>query len=111
MHTFLVEHVDNDESHTLYVFNVSKLMKKSGYMSILSEICWSTLCMLAAISIIFSAFRDTPRKRGGAMSGSSGSGRSATTVCSINAEPQPEEAVDENFPVSRSVCLLNIKTF
>uniref|UniRef100_A0AAQ6ICV3 Protein NPAT C-terminal domain-containing protein n=1 Tax=Anabas testudineus TaxID=64144 RepID=A0AAQ6ICV3_ANATE len=41
---------------------------------------------------------ETPRKRSGAQSGSSGSGRSATTVCSLNAEPQPEEVVDENFP-------------
>ncbi|XP_069003706.1 protein NPAT isoform X1 [Embiotoca jacksoni] len=41
---------------------------------------------------------DTPRKRGGALSVSSGPGRSATTVGSLTAEPQPEEAVDENFP-------------
>ncbi|XP_076591866.1 protein NPAT [Chaetodon auriga] len=41
---------------------------------------------------------DTPRKRGGAVSGSSGPGRCATTASSLNAEPQPEEAVDENFP-------------
>lgn len=71
----------------------------------------NTLCTLAPYSVIFSAFRDTPRKRSGALSGSSGSGRSAATVCSLNAEPQPEETVDENFPVSRSVCLLNIETF
>ncbi|XP_027136368.1 protein NPAT isoform X2 [Larimichthys crocea] len=41
---------------------------------------------------------DTPRKRGGAVSGSSGLARCATTASSLNAEPQPEEAVDENFP-------------
>ncbi|XP_070762283.1 protein NPAT [Enoplosus armatus] len=41
---------------------------------------------------------DTPRKRGGAPSGSSGPGRCALTTSSLNAEPQPEEAVDENFP-------------
>ncbi|XP_029302714.1 LOW QUALITY PROTEIN: protein NPAT [Cottoperca gobio] len=36
---------------------------------------------------------DTPRKRGGAQTGSS-----AMTVSTPNAEPQPEEAADENFP-------------
>ncbi|XP_063763863.1 protein NPAT isoform X2 [Eleginops maclovinus] len=36
---------------------------------------------------------DTPRKRGGAQSGSN-----AMTVSTPNAEPQTEEAVDENFP-------------
>ncbi|XP_030601284.1 protein NPAT-like [Archocentrus centrarchus] len=41
---------------------------------------------------------DTPRKRSGALSGSSVPGRSATTANSISAEPQPEEVVDENFP-------------
>ncbi|XP_071327845.1 protein NPAT isoform X2 [Trachinotus anak] len=41
---------------------------------------------------------DTPRKRSGALSVSSGPGRSATAVSSVNAEPQPEEVVDENFP-------------
>lgn len=41
---------------------------------------------------------DTPRKRGGAVSGSGGPGRCATTASSLNSEPQPEEAVDENFP-------------
>ncbi|XP_072248834.1 protein NPAT [Leuresthes tenuis] len=41
---------------------------------------------------------ETPRKRSGALSGSSGPGRSAATVSSLDAEPQPEEAVDENFP-------------
>ncbi|XP_040903087.1 protein NPAT [Toxotes jaculatrix] len=41
---------------------------------------------------------DTPRKRSGALSGSSGPGRSATTTTSLTAEPQPEEVVDENFP-------------
>ncbi|XP_056230773.1 protein NPAT [Seriola aureovittata] len=41
---------------------------------------------------------DTPRKRSGALSVSSGPGRSATTVTTVNAEPQPEEVVDENFP-------------
>ncbi|XP_041851370.1 protein NPAT [Melanotaenia boesemani] len=41
---------------------------------------------------------ETPRKRSGAVSGSSGPPRSATTVSSVSAEPQPEEVVDENFP-------------
>nr|XP_046246230.1 protein NPAT isoform X2 [Scatophagus argus] len=41
---------------------------------------------------------DTPRKRGGAVSGSSGVGRCATATPGFNAEPQLEEAVDENFP-------------
>ncbi|XP_044057155.1 protein NPAT isoform X2 [Siniperca chuatsi] len=41
---------------------------------------------------------DTPRKRGGAPSGSSGPGRCAMMASGLNAEPQPEEAVDENFP-------------
>ncbi|XP_049916116.1 protein NPAT isoform X1 [Epinephelus moara] len=41
---------------------------------------------------------DTPRKRGGAQSGSSTPGRSAMTVNTPSAEPQPEETVDENFP-------------
>ncbi|GAA6218255.1 protein NPAT [Lates japonicus] len=41
---------------------------------------------------------DTPRKRSGALSGSSGPGRSMTTVSTLSAEPQPEEVVDENFP-------------
>ncbi|XP_019950771.2 protein NPAT isoform X1 [Paralichthys olivaceus] len=41
---------------------------------------------------------DTPRKRGGAQSGASGPGRSATAVSSVSAEPEPEEVVDENFP-------------
>lgn len=46
-------------------------------------------------------FRDTPRKRSGAPSGSSAPSRSATAAGSSSAEPQPEEAVDENFPVSK----------
>uniref|UniRef100_A0A8D3D409 Protein NPAT C-terminal domain-containing protein n=1 Tax=Scophthalmus maximus TaxID=52904 RepID=A0A8D3D409_SCOMX len=38
---------------------------------------------------------DTPRKRGGALSGSSGLSRSAAaTISNLNAEPQPEEAAD-----------------
>ncbi|XP_053278229.1 protein NPAT [Pleuronectes platessa] len=41
---------------------------------------------------------DTPRKRGGAQSGTSGPGRSATAVSSVSAEPQPEEVVNETFP-------------
>ncbi|XP_026153752.1 protein NPAT [Mastacembelus armatus] len=41
---------------------------------------------------------DTPRKRSGALGGSTGTGRSTTAVSSLNAEPQPEEVVDENFP-------------
>ncbi|XP_054471399.1 protein NPAT [Anoplopoma fimbria] len=41
---------------------------------------------------------DTPRKRGGAQSGCSTPGRSAMTVSTPNAEPQPEEAADGNFP-------------
>lgn len=47
------------------------------------------------------AFRDTPRKRGGALTGSSGPGRSAPPPSSLSGEPQPDEVVDENFPVSR----------
>ncbi|XP_013124832.1 protein NPAT isoform X2 [Oreochromis niloticus] len=42
---------------------------------------------------------DTPRKRSGALSGSSAPGRSATPAGSSSAEPQPEEVVDENFPL------------
>uniref|UniRef100_A0A3Q1FZG1 Protein NPAT n=2 Tax=Acanthochromis polyacanthus TaxID=80966 RepID=A0A3Q1FZG1_9TELE len=41
---------------------------------------------------------DNPRKRSGALGGSSGAGRSATTAGSLNSEPQPEEVVNENFP-------------
>ncbi|XP_034724066.1 protein NPAT isoform X2 [Etheostoma cragini] len=41
---------------------------------------------------------DTPRKRGGAQSGSSVLGRCAMTVSDPSAESQPEEAADENFP-------------
>ncbi|XP_024132284.1 protein NPAT isoform X2 [Oryzias melastigma] len=42
---------------------------------------------------------DTPRKRGGGPGGSSGPNRSAPPpVGSVSTEPQPEEAVDENFP-------------
>ncbi|KAM6933161.1 protein NPAT [Xenentodon cancila] len=41
---------------------------------------------------------DTPRKRSGALSGSSGPSKSTMTTSSVNAEPQPEEIVDENFP-------------
>lgn len=40
---------------------------------------------------------DTPRKRGGAQSGSSTPSRCATTVGTPNAEPQPEDG-DGNFP-------------
>ncbi|XP_078479914.1 protein NPAT-like [Lampetra planeri] len=41
---------------------------------------------------------DTPRKRSGAVSASSGTGRSTTSVSNLTAEQQPEEVVDENFP-------------
>ncbi|XP_060902215.1 protein NPAT isoform X1 [Labrus mixtus] len=41
---------------------------------------------------------DTPRKRSGAPSGSSGPSRSAMAVGGHSAEAQPEEVVDENFP-------------
>ncbi|XP_061575089.1 protein NPAT [Cololabis saira] len=41
---------------------------------------------------------DTPRKRSGAQSGSSGPSKSTVTASSVNPEPQPEEIVDENFP-------------
>ncbi|XP_023155347.2 protein NPAT [Amphiprion ocellaris] len=41
---------------------------------------------------------DNPRKRSGALGGSSGAGRSATTAGSLNSEPQTEEVVNENFP-------------
>ncbi|RVE64558.1 hypothetical protein OJAV_G00127100 [Oryzias javanicus] len=47
---------------------------------------------------------DTPRKRGGAPGGSSGPNRSALPpVGSVSTEPQPEEVVDETFPVSQLV--------
>lgn len=60
---------------------------------------WEVL--VASSSIIFSAAcRDTPRKRSGAPSGSSGPGRGPMTVSNLGAEPQPEEVVDENFPVN-----------
>ncbi|CAG6005651.1 unnamed protein product [Menidia menidia] len=41
---------------------------------------------------------ETPKKRSGASSGSSGPGKSAGTISNPSAEPQPEEAVEENFP-------------
>ncbi|KAM7399539.1 hypothetical protein PAMP_018805 [Pampus punctatissimus] len=45
---------------------------------------------------------ETPRKRSGAPSGSSGPGRSSVTVSNVGGtEPQPEEVVDENFPVNQ----------
>lgn len=52
--------------------------------------------------ICSAAIRDTPRKRSSALSGSSGTGRSTMIVGNHSAEPQPEEVVDENFPVSKS---------
>lgn len=64
--------------------------------------CSSHVHVAAKSIICFAVFRDTPRKRGGATSGSSGPGRCAITASSFSAEPQPEEAVDGNFPVSRS---------
>ncbi|XP_037326843.2 protein NPAT isoform X2 [Pungitius pungitius] len=42
---------------------------------------------------------DTPRKRGGAQSESTTTSRCAPAVSTPNAEPQPEEAVDGNFPL------------
>ncbi|XP_041665085.1 protein NPAT [Cheilinus undulatus] len=41
---------------------------------------------------------DTPRKRSGAPSGSSGPARCAVASSSQSTESQPEEVVDENFP-------------
>lgn len=52
------------------------------------------------------AYRDTPRKRAGAVSGSSGAGRLNTTTSGFSAEPQLEEVVDENFPVRGSARLM-----
>lgn len=52
------------------------------------------------------AFRDTPRKRAGAVSGSSGASRFNTTASGFSAEPQLEEVVDENFPVRGSARLM-----
>ncbi|KAM8905496.1 protein NPAT isoform 2-T2 [Spinachia spinachia] len=42
---------------------------------------------------------DTPRKRGGAQMESSTTSRCALAVSTPNAEPQPDEAVDGNFPL------------
>ncbi|XP_010789114.1 protein NPAT [Notothenia coriiceps] len=47
---------------------------------------------------------DTPRKRGGAQSGSS-----ALAVGTPNAEPQTEEAADENFPPSQQIVIQNAR--
>ncbi|KAK2912683.1 protein NPAT [Channa argus] len=41
---------------------------------------------------------EMPRKRSGTPSGCSGPSRPATTSGNLNAEPQTEEVVDENFP-------------
>ncbi|XP_029027123.1 protein NPAT [Betta splendens] len=41
---------------------------------------------------------EPPRKRSGGPSGPTASGKPASTVSSLSAEPQPEETVDENFP-------------
>ncbi|XP_029923294.1 protein NPAT isoform X2 [Myripristis murdjan] len=42
---------------------------------------------------------DSPRRRGGGLTGSSSTGRSTMTVSGLAAEPPgPEEVVDENFP-------------
>lgn len=47
--------------------------------------------------------RDTPRKRAAAAAAgvASGANRCSTAVTGSSAEPQLEEVVDENFPVSR----------
>lgn len=51
------------------------------------------------------AFRDTPRKRSAAVGGSVCPGRTGPTANSTNTEqPQPEEVVDGNFPVSSNLC-------
>ncbi|XP_054649540.1 protein NPAT isoform X2 [Dunckerocampus dactyliophorus] len=41
---------------------------------------------------------DTPRKRSCGVGGSGGSAKFSVPASNVNAEPQPEEAVDENFP-------------
>ncbi|XP_029964937.1 protein NPAT [Salarias fasciatus] len=41
---------------------------------------------------------DTPRKRSGALTGTTGQGRPAAASSSLNTEAQAEEVVDENFP-------------
>ncbi|XP_019720563.1 protein NPAT isoform X2 [Hippocampus comes] len=41
---------------------------------------------------------DTPRKRSGALGGSSGASKHSTPASNVTAEPQLEEVVDENFP-------------
>nr|XP_057935710.1 protein NPAT [Doryrhamphus excisus] len=41
---------------------------------------------------------DTPRKRSSGVGGSSGSAKSSVPASNVTAEPQAEEAVDENFP-------------
>ncbi|XP_061683932.1 protein NPAT [Syngnathoides biaculeatus] len=41
---------------------------------------------------------DTPRKRSGGLGVSNGPGKSSMPASNVTAEPQPEEAVEENFP-------------
>lgn len=64
----------------------------------LSELVFKS-CTYCFVHLPSVAFRDTPRKRGGAVSGSSSLARCATPAAGVSAEPQLEEAVDENFPV------------
>lgn len=74
------------------------------------------MCILFFCIFISVVFRDTPRKRGGPVAGSSGAARFSSSTGSSSAEPQLEEVVDENFPVG-SLCLvacglkLNLSTF
>lgn len=82
-----------DYISALQINNIAVCFTSYGFIQI--------LCILAFRLIISSsAFRDAPKKRNGAVSVPSGPGRSATNGCSLSSEAQPEEAVDENFPVS-----------
>lgn len=61
-------------------------------------------CSAFALIVIPAAVsRDTPRKRAAAPAAgiASGANRCSTAVTGSSAEPQLEEVVDENFPVSR----------
>lgn len=62
-------------------------------LNLLTSFCPFLLHVINS-QIFAGAFRDTPRKRGGAPTGSN-----------LIAEPQLEESSDENFPVSKSVCV------
>lgn len=66
---------------------------------VLESIC--IYCRLETLDVLFAAFsRDTPRKRAGAASVPSATNRCSTAASGSSADPQLEEVVDENFPVS-----------